>query len=115
MKRTADMTFVNNRNILNVAISRASDYLFLLIPEKDYECFDSLYEIKKIGRKMTSLKCSFTTSDSIEKMMFGESQYIESNTFVTTHKMTNVFNNPFTKYEVRIDENAIDIQINDLD
>lgn len=114
LKRAADMTFVNNQNILNVAISRASDYLFLLIPEKDYENFDSLYEIKKIGRKMTSLKCSFTTSDEIEKVMFGESQFIESNTYVTSHKTTNVFNTPFTKYEIRIDENAIDIQINDL-
>ena len=114
LKRAADMTFVNNQNILNVAISRASDYLYILIPEKDYENFDSLYEIKKIGRKMTSLKCSFTTSDEIEKIMFGESQFIENNTYVTSHKMTNVFNTPFTKYEIRIDENAIDIQINDL-
>lgn len=63
---------------------------------------------------MTSLKCSFTTSDEIEKIMFGESQFIENNTYVTSHKMTNVFNTPFTKYEIRIDENAIDIQINDL-
>lgn len=114
LKRAADMTFVNNKNILNVAISRASDYLFLLIPQKDYENFDSLYEIKKIGKKMNSLKCSFSTSDKIEKIMFGESHHIENNTFVTSHKMTNVFNNPFTKYEVRIDENAIDIQINDI-
>lgn len=114
LKRAADMTFVNNQNILNVAISRASDYLFLLIPEKEYENFDSLYEIKKIGRKMTSLGCSFTTSDDIEKIMFGESQYIENNTYVTSHKMTNVFSNPFSKYEIRIDENAIDIQINDF-
>ncbi|MCH5226667.1 MAG: ATP-binding protein [Muribaculaceae bacterium] len=112
LKRAADMTFVNNKNILNVAISRASDYLFLLIPQKDYENFDSLYEIKKIGKKMTSLKCSFSTSDKIESLMFGKSHHIENNTFVTSHKMTNVFNNPFTKYEIRIDENAIDIQIN---
>lgn len=113
LKRAADMTFVNNRNILNVAISRASDYLFLLIPEKDYECFDSLYEIKKIGKKMTSLGCSFSTSDDVEKVIFGKSQHIENNTFVTSHKMTNVFDSPSYKYEVRIDENAIDIQIND--
>ena len=108
------MTFINNQNILNVAISRASDYLFLLIPEKDYENFDSLYEVKKIGKNMTSLGCSISTSGDVEKIIFGESQYIESNTYVTSHKMTNVFNNPFTKYEIRIDENAIDIQINDL-
>ncbi len=114
LKRAADMTFVNNQNILNVAISRASDYLFLLIPDKEYENFNSLYEIKKIGRKMTSLGCSFMSSDDVEKIMFGESQYIESNTYVTSHKMTNVFSDPCSKYEIRIDENAIDIQINNF-
>ena len=114
LKRAADMPFDNNKNILNMAISRASDYLFLLIPQKDYENFDSLYEIKKIGEKMTSLKCSFSTSDKIESRMFDKSHHIENDTFVTSHKMTNVFNNPFTKYEILIDENAIDIQINDI-
>lgn len=113
LKRAADLTFVNNQNILNVAISRASDYLFLVIPEKNYENFNSLYEIKKIGRIMTSIGCCINTSQDIEKIMFGESHYIENNTYVTSHKMANVFNNPLTKYEIRIDENAIDIQIND--
>lgn len=114
LKRAADMTFINNANILNVAISRASDYFFLLIPGKEYECFNSLYEIKKIGRKMMALRCKSYTSDELEQLMFGEPMHIERNTYVTSHKMTNVFNSPFTKYEIRIDENAIDVQINDV-
>lgn len=114
LKRAADMTFINNANILNVAISRASDYFFLLIPGKEYECFNSLYEIKKIGRQMMALRCKSYTSDELEQLMFGEPMHIERNTYVTSHKMTNVFNSPFTKYEIRIDENAIDVQINDV-
>lgn len=113
LKRAADMTFINNRNIMNVAISRASDYLFILIPDKAYENFHSLYEIKDIGKKILSLLGSTYTSDEIELDMFGKRGYIEDNTYVTSHKMTNVFSDPFAKYEIRIDENAIDIQIND--
>lgn len=75
---------------------------------------NSICSIGFSSRKMTSLVCSFTTSEDIEKTMFGESQYIEGNTYDTSHKMTNVFSNPFSKYEIRIDENAIDIQINDF-
>lgn len=112
LKRTADMTFINNKNILNVAISRARDYLIMLIPNKDYENFDSLYEVKDIGRKMTKIGCSLYTSDQIEKLMFGKQMQIENDTFVTTHQMTNVYGNPFAKYEVRIDQNALDIQVN---
>jgi superfamily I DNA and/or RNA helicase len=37
MKRNAGNVFVNKKNILNVAISRAQDYLFLLMPDGDYE------------------------------------------------------------------------------
>lgn len=114
LKRAADMTFINNRNIMNVAISRASDYLFFLIPDKAYENFHSLYEIKDIGKKILSLSGSTYTSDEIEMDMFGQCGYIEDNTYVTSHKMTNVFSDPFAKYEIRIDENAIDIQINDI-
>ena len=112
LKRTADMTFINYKNILNVAISRARDYLIMLIPNKDYENFDSLYEVKDIGRKMTKIGCSLYTSDQIEKLMFGKQIQIENDTFVTTHQMTNVYGNPFAKYEVRIDQNALDIQVN---
>ena len=113
LKRTADLTFINKANILNVAISRAKDYLFVLIPSKDYECFDSLYEIKRLGRIMSAQKCKFYSSDDLEKLMFGQVHYIENNTFVTTHQTTNVYSDPFAKYEIRIDDTAMDIQIND--
>ena len=114
MKRAADLTFINKSNILNVAISRAKDYLFVLIPSKDYECFDSLYEVKKLGRIMSSQKCKFYSSDDLEKVMFGKMHYIEDNTFVTTHQTTNVYSDPFAKYEIRIDDTAMDVQINEI-
>ncbi len=44
-------------------------------------------------------------------MIFGEPYFIEENSFVTTHQLTNIYTEPSTKYEVRIDENSVDIQL----
>lgn len=113
MSRVPDKTFVNKKNILNVAISRAQDYLFVLTPDKDYEFFNSL-EAKTVGniashehREEFVLK----TAQEMEKIMFDDRHYLENNTFVTTHQLANVYTAPSSKYEVRIDDKSIDIQI----
>ena len=69
---------------------------------------------KKLGKIMISTRCNmFYTSDEIEKIMFGKTHHIEDNTYVTTHQTTNIYSDPLAKYEVRIGEHALDIQIND--
>ena len=114
LKRNSELTFINKSNILNVAISRAKDYVFIIMPEKDYELFPKLHELKKLGKIMVSTRCNtFYTSDDIEKLMFGKTRYIENNTYVTTHQTTNIYSDPLAKYEVRIGEQALDIQIHD--
>ncbi len=114
LKRNSELTFINKPNILNVAISRAKDYLFILMPEKSYELFPKLYELKKLGQIMVSTQCrKFYTSDEIEEIIFGQTHHIEDNTYVTTHQTTNIYSDPLAKYEVRIGEQALDIQIND--
>ena len=50
---------------------------------------------------------------TVEKIMFGNEHYIEKNTFVTSHQTTNVYSGYTTKYEVRMDEDNIDITVND--
>ena len=50
-------------------------------------------------------------ADGIEEIIFKERGYIERNTFVTSHQMANVYSKPASRYEVRIDENSVDIQI----
>lgn len=114
MKRYADKTFMNRKNILNVAISRAKDYLFLFMPNKDYESFDELVELKRLGN--IAVKNCFIdkishTSDKLESIMLGQAHYIEENTFVTTHQLANVYSEPTSKYEIRIDDESIDIQV----
>lgn len=111
----ADKIFLNRKNILNVAISRAKDYLFVFMPHMDTYGYDNLFELKKIG-SIAKSKCksdlSVTNADEIEKIIFNDANFIMNNTFVTSHQMANVYTDAQKLYEVRIDETAVDIQIN---
>ena len=112
LKKFADRTFINKRNILNVAISRAQDYLFILMPDKDYEHFDTL-QAKNIGviARENVKELTLMTAQKMEKVMFNDDHHIEKNTFVTMHQLANVYTAPSSLYEVRIDEKSIDIQV----
>lgn len=113
MKVASDRIFLNNKNILNVAISRAQDYLCILLPHKDTDGYENLYEINKIGRIAMNDSEHITsyTCDQIEEIIFGRKFFIESNTFVTSHQLTNVYTKAVKRYEVRIDEKSVDIQL----
>ena len=99
---------VNNPNVINVAISRARDYLFIMIPDHRVEGF---YTREILGNLAEDKSLCYDRD--IEKMIFGEEGYIARNTNVACHMPVNVFYEPTKKYEVKIDENAIDIQINE--
>lgn len=113
MKRTADKTFVNRKNILNVAISRAKDYLFILLPDKEYDCFDNLVEARMVGQYAFKQKDNMTyhLSQDIERVIFGDDNYLLRNSFVTNHQLGNVYSKPTSQYEIRIDESSMDIQV----
>lgn len=85
------------------------------MPQKDYVDFGKMTEVREIGRIAIEDKSamSFMTADKIEEILFNEKGYIENNTFVTIHQMANVYSRPASKYEVRIDENSVDIQIDE--
>lgn len=112
IKAAADRIMLNNRNILNVAISRASDYLFVLLPHPDSYGYENLIEINKLCG-IANHKCQSVcvlNSETIEKAIFNKKDFIEENTFVTTHQVANVYTSVSGLYEIRIDENAVDIQ-----
>jgi len=113
LKGATDRVLVNDPNIINVAISRARDYLFILMPEKEMYGFECLYQIISMGNIVVKESGSYSvnTADKIEQIIFGEKGYIEKNTFVTTHQLANVYSKPASLYEVRIDDNSVDIQI----
>lgn len=106
---------INNKNIINVAISRAKDYLCLLVPDKE-TCagFENLFEINALGDLSKTKYRNETTvfsANQIERIIFGKQRYLENNTFVTSHQLANVYTKATCLYEVRIDENSVDIQI----
>ena len=111
-----EQIMLNKKHIVNVAISRAKDYLFVLIPHPSTDGFKNLYEIRNLGRLATNAVSEHVqsfTSDGIEQILFGKPFYLENNTFVTSHQMANVYTEPGMKYEVRIDDNSVDIQISE--
>lgn len=101
-------THVNNPHIVNVAISRARDYLFMLVPDHSVAGFISREILGNISGNR-----SIMFSKELEKAMFGSEDFIERNVNVSCHMPVNVYYKPVRLYDVRIDESAIDIQINE--
>jgi len=106
--------FLNKQNILNVSISRARDYLFILMPDDDTPDVTNLYKIKQIENIVQSYaadRMAVYTSDLIEEKMFGSKTYVYDNAFATSHQSVNVYTRPEKKYEVRCEDVAVDVQI----
>ena len=114
MIRQSDKVFINKKNILNVAISRARDSLFILMPDNEYSNYSNMHELLSIGGIASSNEGSTLSfsSNKLEEIMFNNPNYIEENTFVTMHQMANVFSKSEFMYDIKIDENSVDIQIN---
>lgn len=106
-RKVSPMSFINNQNIINVAMSRARDYLFFVMPNEKMKGFT----VKDRLGKLAGNNRSIMFSHDIEKVMFGDEHYIEKNTQITCHMPVNVYYESNAKYEVRINDEALDIQI----
>ena len=104
--------FLNKNNIINVSISRAKDYLFVIMPDDGTENVNNLFLIKQMEQyiKDSGMYMEYD-SHSIEDMIFGNPNYLEDNSFSTSHQSVNVYGLPEQKYEIRSEEDTIDIQI----
>ena len=108
--------FLNKQNILNVAISRARDYLFIVMPDGETEDISKLDKIARLEELVKSGGDHIEyMSHEIEKVIWDQANYLEENTFSTGHQMVNVYRKPERYYEVRSDESAIDVQIHEND
>lgn len=106
--------FLNKKNIINVSISRAKDYLFVIMPDDDTENVNNLCLIKQMERYIKDSEMYMEyDSHSIENIMFGNPNYLEDNSFSTSHQSVNVYGLPEQKYEIRSEEDTIDIQIHE--
>uniref|UniRef100_UPI000A56B1B3 AAA domain-containing protein n=1 Tax=Clostridium sp. NkU-1 TaxID=1095009 RepID=UPI000A56B1B3 len=106
--------FLNKLNIINVSISRARDCLIILMPDDETENVDNLSLIKKVEGlcKEQPVWCE-QLSPLIEEKMFGSKTYLEDNSFSTSHQLVNVYGKPERRYEVRCEDNAVDVQIHE--
>ena len=105
--------FLNRQNILNVAISRARDYLFIIMPDERTENIENLRKVSLIERLVKERTGAYSESaaNRLEEVILGSRSYLEDNTFSTGHQMVNVYKQAERHYEVRSDESAVDVQI----
>ena len=103
--------FLNKMNIINVAISRAKDYLFLVMPNDDTIGIENLKLVKRVENLMKEGEYKEYKSQDLEELMFSTSTHIEDNAFSTGHQNINIYVQPEKKYEIRAEERAVDIQI----
>ena len=112
-------THINNKNIMNVAMSRARNYLFFLWPEVKPEHrsktnADKLPYImnQQIGRLLPTGFKQLHAFD-IEEIIFGDKTFIAKNSGSRCHMPVNVSVASDKRYEIRLSDTALDIQIND--
>lgn len=108
--------FLNKLNIINVAISRSRDYLFIIMPDDDAENVENLRLVKKVEKLCKNQNCWIEQhSHAIEALIFGSESYIEDNSFSTSHQLVNVYGKPERRYEIRSEDAAVDVQIHNID
>ncbi|MDR3294970.1 MAG: ATP-binding protein [Clostridiales Family XIII bacterium] len=106
--------FLNKLNIVNVSISRARDYLIILMPDDETENVGNLFQIKRVERHCKEQSgCTEQLSTDIEEVMFGSKTHLEDNSFSTSHQLVNVYGKPEKRYEVRSEDNAVDVQVHE--
>lgn len=103
--------FLNKKNIINVSISRARDYLIIIMPDDDTQDIKNLSLINKVEAICKEKGSIEYSSHDIEKQMFNDRHYLENNSFATSHQIVNVYGKCEVKYEIRSEDTAVDIQI----
>lgn len=104
--------FLNKKNIINVSISRAKDYLFVVMPDDDTENVSNLRLVKRVENLVKASDCwNETASQTLEQAVFGNPHYLEDNAFSTSHQSVNVYGLPERCYEIRTEDTAVDVQV----
>ena len=103
---------VNNENIINVAMSRARDYIFFVLPNGQQKGFSMK---NRIGKNIVFTDRAIIKCSDVERLMFqGNENFIYENTHVTCHMPVNVYCEDNALYEVRMSDDALDIKINPM-
>ncbi len=100
-------SLLSKEYIYNVAISRAKDYLWILCP---YKSIGNNIHVNKLVDIADKNKTMIESSE-IERYLFGESDFIVRNTYLTGHDNINVFGQVEMNYFIKAGTTAIDIQL----
>ena len=111
--------FLKKEFIINVAISRAKDYLFILLPDEDTEGFDRLDLIHenypgsllRIIKSLPTEMVAYMNANDLERKIMGKTDYFQKNSFTNVHQHVNIYSELLKDYIVRVSGNALDIHI----
>lgn len=107
----SDKSFLNQVNLINVAVSRARDSLFVLMPEENTKNLEKLAVVNRLEDLLKEIGCRKVDAHEIEKEILGSPTFLEENVFSTGHQSVNVYGKPERRYEVRSEDDAVDIQL----
>ncbi|PWD98788.1 AAA domain-containing protein [Marinilabilia rubra] len=100
-------SLLSKEYVYNVAISRARDYLWILNPFHQIKNNPHMQNMQEI----LGNNASIISSKYIEKILFGDSDFIVQNSYLTGHDNINVFGQVDMKYFIKAGNTAIDIQL----
>lgn len=104
-------SFINDKKVLNVAISRTRDYLVVAIPDAktpNVQYLRGPLAIAGLMRQTPGVFGEMQTPD-LEASVWGDRDYVEKNTFSTGHQNVNVYETPEKRFEVRSEDAALDV------
>ena len=82
------------------------------MPDDETEGISSLKLVKRVENLIHSTYAwdEFLSPD-LEDLIFDDPHFLEKNAFSTGHQSVNVYGLPERIYEIRTEENAVDVQI----
>lgn len=92
--------------------SEPSEPIIPDMPDNNTENLNNLKGVKRIEQLIKdSGDYAEFSAEKIERCMFGVPNFLEENAFTTGHQLVNVYGVPEKCYEIRSEDNAIDVQI----
>jgi hypothetical protein len=108
--------FLKKEYILNVAISRAEDYLIMLMPDTKSDGWHQLPELSSIvnlSRDFGNEIFAEINSSDIEQKLKRDNHYFSKNTFSSAHQKVNIYGKPNLPFMIRLGDNTIDLHWED--
>lgn len=112
--------FLKKEFIINVAISRARDYLIILLPDEDTEGLSSLdlfhqshsNSLLSIIKELPGDSVAYLEASDIEKKIMGKSDFFQKNSLTQVHNDVNIFSDLYKDYHiVKVNGKALDIHL----